>query len=73
MIIMFVLFQGKLIRHVLYKECILPLLYQKLFCMLCLTALLEYKTALLKYIDLLVLHDNLIYSSMIYCTSNQDL
>jgi len=40
--------------------------------MFCLTALLEYKTALLEYIDLFVL-DVLIYFSMIYCTFTQDL
>jgi len=36
------------------------------------TALFEYKTALLEYIDLFLL-DVPIYSSMICCTSNQDL
>jgi len=47
----------------LHKECILCVI---------LTALLEQRTALLEYTDLFVL-DVLIYSSMIYCTSNQDL
>jgi len=48
------------------------------YCMFRLTALLEYKIALLEYIVLFVL-DVLInqsiinHSSMIYCTSNQDL